>query len=361
MRCRILIAAVLHILPAAAFAADGDEHIHDAHTMEAHGAHTGAAAHIHHQHPKGDWMFEYRFMRMSMDGLLDGTDGVDTRDISGVFPGMPPTQDPSKAYRIAPTEMTMDMHMVMVMYGWTDRVALMGMATYLDNEMDMVMHMPAMDMTGTMETDGFGDSLVGVMIQSSDRLTASLGLSIPTGSIDERLDFTMTGTNPMTGMTQSITNRVKAGYPMQLGSGTWDLIPSVTYAMAGEKLGAGVQASYTWRVGENDNDYTLGNLIEVITWAKHAVNQFLLGTIKFSYAHWGRMDGQDPEINPSIAPTTDPRATGGSRVDVSLGLNGFVGNGHSFGIEFGAPIYQDLNGPQMETDWILSLSYQFMM
>ncbi len=62
-----------------------------------------------------------------------------------------------------------------------------------------------------------------------------------------------------------------------------------------------------------------------------------------------------------MAPTTDPRATGGSRIDLSLGLNGFVGSGHSFGIEFGVPVYQDLNGPQMETDWMLSFSYQYMM
>ena len=299
-------------------------------------------------------MVEYRAMRMSMDGLLNGTDSVGKKDISGALPGMPPTQDPSKPYRMAPTEMTMDMHMLMAMYGWTERVTLMGMATYLDNEMDMVMHMPAMDMFGTMETDGFGDTMVGVMINSSDRVTSSLALSIPTGSIDEWVDVTMTGMNT------SLTNRVKAGYPMQLGSGTWDLTPSITYALAGERIGVGFQGSYTWRIGENDNDYTLGNAIEVITWAKHAINQRLLGTFKFTYLNWGRIDGRDPELNATLSPVNDSRATGGERLDMSIGLNGFFGDGHSVGIEFGLPVYQDLNGPQMETDWMLSLSYQYM-
>ena len=348
-------------LAAVSNAEEVDHSAHEDHDMRAHSAHTGAAAHIHHQHSRGDWMLEYRYMRMNMDGLLDGTDHVGTREISGVLPGMPPMRDPSKPYRMAPTEMTMDMHMVMVMYGLTDRVSMMLMGSYLKNEMDMIMHMPAMDMVGTMKTDGLGDTLWGVMDAISSKWTASFSVSIPTGDIDERDTVTMQGMNPATGMTVSVTNDVKAGYPMQLGSGTWDLIPAVTYADSTEKLGWGFQASYVWRLGENDNDYTLGNVVKAFGWAKYVLTPKLLGTGKLNIMDWGRIDGQDPEIDPTLAPTTDPRATGGTRVDLSLGLNGFLGGGHAVGIEFGVPVYQDLNGPQMETDWILSFSYQLML
>jgi hypothetical protein len=355
----MLLATTIGLFSAAVSGEQTDHSQHDAQTMEAHGGHTGAAAHIHHQHPKGDWMVEYRYMRMSMGGLLNGTDSVDTKAISGVFPGMPPTRDPSKPYSMAPTGMDMDMHMLMAMYGWTERVTLMGMAKYLDNKMDMVMHMPVMDMRGTMETKGFGDMMVGAMINSSERVTSSLALNIPTGSIDEWVNVTMTGTTPM-GMTNSLTNRVKAGYPMQLGSGSWDLTPSITYALAGERIGVGFQGSYTWRIADNNNDYRLGDAFEIITWAKHAINQSLLGSFKITYAHWDRIDGQDMEMNPTLSPVNDPRATGGSRLDMSIGLNSFFGDGHSVGIEFGVPVLQNLNGPQMEADWMLSLSYQHM-
>jgi hypothetical protein len=94
-----------------------------------------------HGHGKGMWMFEYEFMGMHMEGLLDGTDSVDSRDISGALPG----PIPSKDYMMSPTEMRMDMHMFMLMYGLTDKISIMGMFSYLDNEMDMVMHMPTMD------------------------------------------------------------------------------------------------------------------------------------------------------------------------------------------------------------------------
>jgi hypothetical protein len=348
---------------AVAASAEEDHSGHDMgdHDMTEHAAHTGAAAHIHHRHQQGAWMVEYRFMRMSMSDLRDGTNGVDTRDISGVLPGMPPVADPTKPYRMSPTDMTMDMHMLMVMYGLTERVSLMGMAAYRENEMDMVMHMPIMDMFGTMETDGLGDTLIGAMLQLEDNWTVSASLSLPTGDIDERVDMRMTGVNPMTGMPMTVVNQdIKAGYPMQLGSGTYDLIPAVTYTRSYDGAGWGFQASYVWRIGENDNDYTLGNVAEVFGWGKYVVNPRLLLSSKLAYKNWGRIDGQDPEINPAMSPVNDPRATGGQRLDFSVGANTFFGDGHSLGIEFGLPVYQDLNGPQMEMDWILSFVYQYM-
>jgi len=344
-----------------------EEMDHSGHDMTEHSAHTGAAAHIHHSHGKGDWMLEYRFMRMSMDGLLDGTDSVNTRDISGVLMGMPPMPDPDKQYRMAPTEMTMDMHMLMLMYGLTERTSLMAMGSYLDNQMDMVMHMndmsgmPMMDMFGTMETDGLGDTLLGAMFKLDLRWTASFSVSLPTGDIDQRVDMVMTGTNPMTGMPVVVNNtNVKAGYSMQLGSGTYDLIPGITYSDFSDRLGWGFQASYLLRLGKNDNQYSLGDVAEVFGWTKYVLSPSLLVSGKASYRDWGRIDGQDPELNPSMSPVTDPAATGGRRLDLSLALNGFFGNGHSLGVEVGVPVYQDLNGPQMETDWMVSLSYQYM-
>jgi hypothetical protein len=140
-----------------------EEMDHSEHDMTTHSAHTGAAAHIHHSHGDGDWMVEYRFMRMSMGDLLDGTDTVNTKDISGVIPGMPPMKDPSKQYRLAPIDMTMDMHMLMLMYGLTESTSLMAMASYRDNEMDIVMHTPMGDRFATTKTDGLGDALVGIM------------------------------------------------------------------------------------------------------------------------------------------------------------------------------------------------------
>ena len=226
-----------------------------------------------HGHGKGMWMFEYEFMGMHMEGLLDGTDSVDSRDISGALPGMPPIKDPTKDYMMSPTEMRMDMHMLMLMYGLTDKISIMGMLSYLDNEMDMVMHMPAMDMYGDMSASGLGDTILEGQYGIHKKWTASLGLSIPTGSIDEKVTMVMQAPSGMS----TPPNRMQAPYGMQLGTGTFDLIPKIEYADASGKWGWNCEALYIYHIGENDNDYTWGNYFELSGLAQYALsNNFKL-------------------------------------------------------------------------------------
>lgn len=75
----------------------------------------------------------------------------------------------------------------------------------------------------------------------------------------------------------------------------------------------------------------------------------------------GRIDGDDDEI---VAPvqTADPESYGGQRLDLLFGVNlagqsGWL-RGHRVGFETGLPVYQDLNGPQLETDWLLTIGWQ---
>lgn len=371
MISRVMSVGLLALLLPLGAAAQGGEEDHSQHDMSGHdmsdhdmsghAAHTGATEHIHHHHQSGAWMVEYRFMSMYMDGLLDGTHSISSTDISGALPGTPPTRDPTKPYMMAPVDMTMDMHMLMVMYGMTPRLALMVMGTYRDNDMSMIMHMPMMDMTGDMKTNGFGDSLLGVMYTpDSGGWTASLSVSLPTGSVDETVHMTMGGTDPMTGDLVTITNTLRAPYEMQLGSGTWDLIPSVTYKGSENRLGWGGQASYKWRLGENSEDYTLGNVVDAVGWLRYTVADPVILSGKLRFLNRGRVSGRDPAMNPMMSPSADPNAQGGTRLDLSAGMNTFFGEGHSIGLEFGVPVYQDLNGPQLEADWVLSLTYQYM-
>lgn len=58
-------------------------------------------------------------------------------------------------------------------------------------------------------------------------------------------------------------------------------------------------------------------------------------------------------------PDADPRNDGGSRLDGMLGLNLLKGP-VSIGIEGGVPLYQDLNGLQLKTRWLLNIGMQLM-
>jgi len=349
-------------------AADETSHEHHQHMeSQEHATHAGQGphgSHIHHQHGEGAFMFELRYMRMDMEGLLDGTDSVDTKDISGALMG--PARDPRFPYMMAPTEMTMEMVMAMGMYGFTDRLTGMIMLNYLSNDMDMVMHMympngmPMGDMTGTMETKGLGDTKIGAMYNVTNNFVGTLALSLPTGSINEKTDMIMTGTNVTNGMTMTTKNLgIQAPYAMQLGSGTYDLIPSFTYKDEKGNSGWGAQFEYTWRVGENDNNYSLGDKAELTGWFVQRLGSYVHLSGRLDYLNWQKIEGQDSKLNPMMAPTSDPEATGGQRRDLLLGLAGVFG-GHRIGLEVGKPVYQDLNGPQMETDLVWSIGYQFM-
>jgi hypothetical protein len=80
----------------------------------------------------------------------------------------------------------------------------------------------------------------------------------------------------------------------------------------------------------------------------------------FVYSSLDEIDGQDPNINPMMAPTGDPDAQGGERLDLVLGISGTIGGKHTISAGYTLPIFQDLNGPQLETDYILSISYTLM-
>ena len=339
------------------------------HDMSLHGGHDmgAAAAHLHHGHGEGGWMISYSFMSMSMDGLLDGNKDVDSDVISGTTMDTASnrTVTAGRDYMMAPTAMSMNMHMLMGMYGITEQLSMMVMINYLSNDMDMIMHM-TMDggvqtqMKGAMSTSGLGDGLLGLMYAVRPGITASLGLSIPTGSINENVDMNMNGTNPADGMSINVNILdQQAPYAMQLGSGSVDLIPAVTYKDRYGHIAWEVQGEYVYRSGENGNEYTLGNQFKLDLLGKLTVFPFLVGTGRLRYLNWDSMDGRDPDINPMMSPAGDPDASGGTRTDFMIGMIGRFSEGHAMSFEVGIPVQQDLNGPQMKTDMVFGLKYQF--
>ena len=314
-----------------------------------------------HLHEAGEWMFSYRYMHMSMEGNQSGTSDVSAAEIVTSEPnvfGMPPT------LRVVPTSMDMDMHMFGAMYAPSDRVTLMGMTNYVSREMDHTAFAgPAGDTvlgTFTTKTSGFGDlrlsALVGLLESNSasrvDRWHLNLGVSLPTGSIDETDDIlTPMNTRPT----------VRLPYPMQLGSGTTDALLGVTYSALQGAWNWGGQWMSTLRTGENDEDYRLGDEHKLQGWLGYRVSQYLSLSARLSWTDRGNIDGRDPRIAAPVQ-TADPNRQGGDRLDLSLGANVVVpGTRQRLALELGAPLQQDLDGPQMQTDWQLTVGWQMAL
>jgi len=294
-----------------------------------------------HLHSKGEWMFSYHYMNMDMEGNLDGTNSVSPQQIFAA------------GFMVAPISMTMEMHMFGAMYGLSDSVGLMVMVPYLKNEMD---HTTMTNMNFTTRSEGPGDVEVSSSIvlsqNQSMQLLLNAGVSLPTGSIDER------DTTPA--MTSA-----KLPYPMQLGSGTYDLKLGITYARHKKKWGWGGQGMATIRTGTNDNAYTLGDKFELTGWLLNQFAHSHSALLKLVYVDTGNIDGTDPELNPNMVPTADPLLRAGQRADITLGYT-FSGSqsmmsGHKIAFEYSLPIYQNLDGLQLEVDQILSVQWQYSL
>jgi nitrous oxide reductase accessory protein NosL len=302
---------------------------------------------IYHTHPAGMWMTNYKYMHMAQHGLRHGTTDVPASNVT-------PVGNKPFGFMMAPTSMTMDMHMVMVMYGLTDRVTLMGMANYQEMKMNMVMNMGMGNRPDTpMRTSGIGDTELRGIYKINNCVFGSLGLGIPTGDINQ--NFTTMGM------------KFRAPYDMQLGSGTFDLKPAITYSALSDdaQWNWGGQAGYTYRIARNENDYSLGDNAKVTGWLQRALGPAATW-LRLAYNYTGRIDGRDPEIDklldPMIgAPTpgADPGNYGGNRLDGFLGAS-YSAGAFSIGVEAGIPLYQDLNGLQLKNDWYLTAGIQGM-
>lgn len=289
---------------------------------------------IPHTHARGELMISLKTMNMFMAGSRNGTQSLSDAEVLD-------------DYMVTPTEMTMQMHMLGVMYSPVNRVTLMGMMNFNQNSMD---HLTRMGMAFNTEASGLGDTRLSALFdlikRNSSKLILTTGVSLPTASIDSRDNTPASG-----------ESEVRLPYPMQLGSGTVDPVVALTYFSAREQSAWGFDARGTYRLGENENEYTLGNAYAVSGWYARELFPFLITTLRLEGKGAGNIDGADPELNPMMVYTADPNLRAGFQTNVGLGLN-FVPEINSFkGLRFNVegklPVYRNLEGPQLETDFIL--------
>jgi hypothetical protein len=316
-----------------------------------------------HAHQAGEIMFSYRYGIMEMNGNLDGSTSVSTQDILDA------------GFMMAPASMRMEMHMIGTMYAVSDSITLMAMLPLkrveMVSEMPM-MGMPNMTMRRKALSSGAGDlKLSGIVPlwmagDHSRTLKLNAGLSIPTGSIKETgAGMNMAGAMPM-----------RMAYPMQMGSGTFDLLPGLTYLVQKNDWSWGAQANSVIRLGENGEGYSLGNRFQATAWYSRKLSNMLSASARIEGISWGNIDGQDVAMNPMMSPNARAGLRGGERIDILFGLNlnfdetidrlnkafdETAKKSHetfNLAIEIGFPIHQDLDGPQMENDWQLMAGLQ---
>lgn len=293
-----------------------------------------------HYHKKGEFMVSLKSMTMYMDGNLQSDEEISNEEIFEEFV-------------IAPQEMVMRMEMVGVMYAPSDRITLMASGKYVSNTMDL---RTASGINFRTEGKGFGDislgSLIKIMNRNRQSLHGNAGISIPTGSIDQRDATPMSDNAPL-------------AYLMQLGSGTWDPSLGLTYLGQSDRFSWGAQSMYKLRLGENSEDYSLGNRFDAVGWGAIKVSDYFSFSASLRYFDLQQINGADPDLNPAIMPLFNTDNSGRSQLDAGLGVNFLIPSGNLKNLRIAAevklPAYQEVNGIQMENTLMSTLGIQYVI
>lgn len=315
-----------------------------------------------HTHNKGEWMLAYRYNYMHASGLIDGDSSISADTLVTNYPnrfsgmaGQPPT------IRVAPDSMTMQAHMFGAMYAPTDWMTLIAMIPYMDKSMTAITYqgMAGTNILGkfSMDNSGLGDIKIGTLFplihDKNNKLVLKTALSLPTGSITKSGDMLMP--NGMTG-------HMRMGYGMQLGTGTYDFMPALTYQYYEGPWSFGAQYSAAIRLeSENDEGYRHGNKHSLTGWASYQWKPWISTSMRLDASTQDSIHGIDPNImGPN--PAADPDNYGGESVDAKFGVNLIGPRGairdHRLAFEVTAPLYQNTNGPQLERDWALMIGWQ---
>ena len=303
-----------------------------------------------HTHGAGEYMLSYRFMTMAMDGHRRGTQSLSAEDVFGL------------GYGVAASDMTMDMHMIGLMHAPTDKLTLMAMINFVEKEMNLT-RKPAHGMghmgghhgghgTGgsfSHASSGLGDVTLSGMYKIKDaerqRIHLNLGLGLPTAGVEET------------------EHGMLLPYGMQLGSGTWDLKPGITWLGQCANYSLGAQAMGTIRLeDENDAGYALGDRLNLTAWAARSLNESVSASLRLSYTSSSTIEGHFSSHHSHAAPPFIQGNYGGEYLEGGIGLNFQIRQGalkgHRLAIEGIFPLAQDLNGVGMERDYSIIAGWQ---
>jgi hypothetical protein len=249
----------------------------------------------------------------------------------------------------------------------------MLMPQFMSMDMNMLMSgTPSMNMGAYswmrdwQTNGGFGDTGAYALFKlwegNGQHLHLTQGITAPTGTINTY--------NELDAHSQHLFS-----YDMQLGSGTWDYKPSLTYSGSADEIFWGGQLAGTLRLqNQNARGYALGDILQGTAWGGYQWNRWVSTTIRGVYTQQGAIkdrnlvNNQLEMLSPNnqilSMPDLNPQNYGGTFVDAGFGLTlsipkgPYAGNSLSF--EWLQPMYTYFNGYQLERTGALNATWGYM-
>ena len=338
------------------------EHSHHAHH---HGAGAPAGVMFDHVLPNaGDVMIGYRYMYANQAGATQN--GLNTVSDSAIVNQACGSQ---KCF-VTPNDMSMNMHMLDLMYAPTDWLTLMLMPQFMD------MHMTMRPLDGAPATPAMTTPLGAAIIHSQhEHITGGVG---DTGMYalfklfkteNQQINLSLGGTAPTGDAEIRLRNTHQQDmgfihYGMQLGSGTWDFKPAITYTTNVDDWSFGVQLNGTKRLeSSNTAGFALGDIFQATSWGSYSWTNWLATSVRGIYTLQGSLQGAYRGVYHQIGAMDFTNNYGGRFVDVGFGINASMPNGRLQGnrlsFEWLQPVSDDVNGYQLPREGALSATWSY--
>ncbi|MDE3176686.1 MAG: alpha-amylase [Pseudomonadota bacterium] len=277
---------------------------------------------------------------------------------------LPPSPGKYGLLRMVPREFDFIGQGASAAYGLTNNITLVAATVFWDKRVHMDTFHPgtgpsALLGTSIGQTDGIGDTLVAgvwrVYRDNVHQLNVNFGLSLPTGS---------TTLNQTLLVPSGVEKYARAFYGMQPGTGSFDALPGVSYSGVTGPSSWGLAYRGRFPLGDNSQGWRYGDLNDFTGWGGYSWLPGLETTLRADAMFQDRIHGFDPVIT-GFAQGANPLFYGGQWLSLFAGLNVagryFGAPAASLALEVGAPVYQNLNGPQGARALQVSsaLSYKF--
>tara|TARA_B100001939_G_scaffold336008_1_gene338682 strand:+ start:70187 stop:71353 length:1167 start_codon:yes stop_codon:yes gene_type:complete len=342
-------------------------------------------------------------MHMSMRGLQSGYSDLSNEEVLSLPAGMSMSMDANtmainnrvigeltgRKYMAAPQRMYMNMYDISLGYSFSDRFAGMLMTMYQEKYMKMKFNYMMRNMLGrshyTMRTSGMSDTMLmgkyRVMEDDSlaptNQLSLIAGLSLPTGSIDEKNRNHPLG-NPTAPLTLTDFNNTAPDrrsepmpYSMQLGSGTFDPVAGIAYQGSASPYWWGATMLYIGRAYRNKHNYALGDFYRLDVYFMYQLYSNVVAHLQWNSQWQGALRGEHEEayrgeagraidgnlFSEYMSPAWDPGNYGSEIHSVTAGIQWQPVPLQILELSVAVPVIQRFKGIQMPREYTVELAY----
>jgi hypothetical protein len=276
----------------------------------------------------------YSFERIQSQGLMVGT-----REISAEY------AREVRGFSQTPRWLHVTVHTLQIAYAPHPRVTLLTEIPFLQKELQRV---DAESRRRQDQTDGVGDVTFAVIVpfiqKGAESTQVHFAVTAPTGSIRRSEDS------------------VRLPYDSQIGSVSWTLEWGWTYKGELDRVSWGGQIVGRHPVNRNGLKYRNGSRFTGSIWGGVRLFAGLSTSLRAEWEKQNNINGFDRSFMPDEDPSQNAKLRGGNRITLAPGLSLDLPKlkGQRIAVEVALPVFQKLDGPQLERDWSVKTAWQWV-